>query len=238
MIEAAARWAHAGIDAPTSLRQHDQWHKGDGAYGDGPRFIGTTTTASSTSRCCSTSSMFRDNRLRGPSWPRVERQRRYAAVLERSSRLTEASRRSAAPRLSLWSSPAGRWHCGVRCRKVSAPRCAAPDGRHPRTLEAPTLTPTAGCASASRPPAGCSPTFPPAACISAPCVSPARLPADEPVRGPTTLDVARVVRTAVSHRPRASDMTEPPRARSSHVDIHMSGHTCWISTGAPMAATA
>ena len=39
-----ATWDRVRVDY--ALRQHDQWYKGDGAYGDGRSSTGTTTTAS------------------------------------------------------------------------------------------------------------------------------------------------------------------------------------------------
>ena len=47
---AGEQWDPMRVDY--AVRQHGEWYKGDGVYGDGPQFTGTTTTASSFNPCC------------------------------------------------------------------------------------------------------------------------------------------------------------------------------------------
>jgi hypothetical protein len=146
-IEAAlaalgARWDSMRVDY--ALRQHDQWYKGDGAYGDGPSFHWDYYNSFVIHpMLLDTLDVFRD---RLPAWQELavrveERARRYAAVLERL----------VAPDGSF--PPLGRslaYRCGAfQLLAQMALRRALPDGVSPaqvrgaltavirRTLEAP-----------------------------------------------------------------------------------------------------
>jgi hypothetical protein len=147
MVEAALSALGARPDAMRvdyALRQHDQWYKGDGAYGDGPAFHWDYYNSFVIHpMLIDTLAVFRDTR---PAWKelsaRVEdRARRYAAVLERM----------VAPDGSF--PPIGRslaYRCGAfQLLAQMALRRALPDGLPPaqvrgaltavirRTLEAP-----------------------------------------------------------------------------------------------------
>ena len=89
MVEAALAALGARSDAVRvdyALRQHDQWYKGDGAYGDGPAFHWDYYNSFVIHpMLLDTLDAFRD---RMPAWKELatraeERARRYAAVLER-----------------------------------------------------------------------------------------------------------------------------------------------------------
>src|SRR6185503_7510049 len=79
-----ATWDRMRVDY--ALRQHDQWYKGDGAYGDGPSFHWDYYNSFVIHpMLLDTLAVFRDTR---PAWKDLstrveERARRYAAVLER-----------------------------------------------------------------------------------------------------------------------------------------------------------
>jgi hypothetical protein len=147
MVEAALSALGARPDmmrVDYALRQHDQWYKGDGAYGDGPSFHWDYYNSFVIHpMLLDTLAVFRDTR---PAWKDLsarveERARRYAAVLERL----------VAPDGSF--PPLGRslaYRCGAfQLLAQMALRRALPDGLPPaqargaltavirRTLEAP-----------------------------------------------------------------------------------------------------
>jgi hypothetical protein len=147
MVEAALSALGARPDAMRvdyALRQHDQWYKGDGAYGDGPAFHWDYYNSFVIHpMLLDTLAVFLDTR---PAWKELstrveERARRYAAVLERL----------VAPDGSF--PPLGRslaYRCGAfQLLAQMALRRALPDGLPPaqvrgaltavirRTLEAP-----------------------------------------------------------------------------------------------------
>jgi len=116
LAKLGATWDRMRVDY--ALRQHDQWYKGDGAYGDGPEFhFDYYNSFVIHPMLLDVLDAFSEE---NPAWKdlaarELQRARRYAAVLRR----TDRSRRSGAR----WPIAAGRCSCSRR------PRC---EGRCPK----------------------------------------------------------------------------------------------------------
>ena len=230
-VEAGARDARRAWDrmrVDYALRQHDQWYKGDGAYGDGPDVpLGLLQQLRHPSDAARRARRVRrrDAGVEGAVGARrAERAQRYAAVHERliaPDGSFPPIGRSLAYRfgaLQLLAQMALRRALpeGVSPAQVRGALTAVdpPVDRSARTRS----TPTAGCGSGSAATsrASASATSRPAACICARsgCCRSGSPPADDVlVRAAAALDLgARVERPAVSDRSRA---LTPSQMRSS-----------------------